>query len=1066
MKTIYRTIILMLSLSIFAGCEKRESILEEPTVELSATMEYEVKTKTSLSDLADGYYYPLWSSADEIGIYADEDKVPVKFTLKTGAGTTGATFSGTREGENYLAIYPYSAAGNIENGAISLTLPQIQQYVAGSFGPDSYPMIARSTSSGQLEFKNLCAVMKISITGEAAIRSIKLTAKDENTFLSGNAKVDIGYETSPQLQMADGGSNSVILDCAGTELLKDTVTDFHIVIPAQMYKGGLDIEIDVYSDTIVKSVSSDLQFQRSQIRHLKGMELGLEISEHDRQLAKEKAALIAIYNALDGDNWTNNENWCSDKPVGEWYGVSIDYSNGYITRLELYFNNAKGKIPSEIGDLTHLRYLRIGDTEISYIPKEIGNLINLNYLSIGGHAVKTTPKEIDNLVHLTSIDLWGENVVDFQPTLSTLVNLIHARVTINSGTGFISGLAELKNLKSLSYSSNMTQFPNEIRRMTQLERLDFTYSNMQGVTIPSWLSELKNLKYLSLFGCGLIGEIPEDLGNLVEIEQLELGVNNLSGSIPSSFSNLKQLRELNIKYNNLSGEIPESIVGMPWFQYRWGEIVLGNQFSLDNIKLCGPEFKVVDIYGKTVDSKKIYEENKYTIFYQWRPSEYIETTMLLKELYEKYHEKGLEIIADTGDSFTEITALNTPWINFIRGDGNHIYINEDPYYTIDSYPMWYWGFPCITVIDSCKNVVYSNLIDNIGIDGFLASKFGDIDYYISTDYSQDGVPATLQSATEGKGINVVLLGDGYSDRQIADGTYKRDMEFAYNNLFTEEPYNSYRNLFNVSYVNVVSATEGFDYGSTALSCGFGDGTYVYGNDNKCFEYAQKVVDGENINETLMVVVLNSNRYAGTCFMYYPGSSGDYGSGPSVAYFPKGEDETVFAQLLHHEACGHGFAKLADEYAYEYMGTVPMEEVTNTQTQQSEWGWWKNVDFTDDLALIKWARFISDTRYQYDGLGAFEGGLTYWSGVWRPTDNSIMRYNYGGFNAPSREAIYYRMHKLAYGSEWEYDYEKFAEYDAVNRKSSAEAAMTTSQVLPLQPMEPTHPPVVVPRQWKR
>ena len=277
MKTIYRTIILMLSLSIFAGCEKREAMLENATVELSATMEYELKTKTSLSDLADGYYYPLWSSADEIGIYADGDKVPVKFTLKTGAGTTGATFSGTREGENYLAIYPYSAAGNIENGAISLTLPQIQQYVAGSFGPDSYPMIARSTSSGQLEFKNLCAVMKISITGEAAIRSIKLTAKDENTFLSGNAKVDIGYETSPQLQMADGGSNSVILDCAGTELSKDTVTDFHIVIPAQMYKGGLDIEIDVYSDTVVKSVSSDLQFQRSQIRHLKGMELGLEM---------------------------------------------------------------------------------------------------------------------------------------------------------------------------------------------------------------------------------------------------------------------------------------------------------------------------------------------------------------------------------------------------------------------------------------------------------------------------------------------------------------------------------------------------------------------------------------------------------------------------------------------------------------------------------------------------------------------------------------------------------------------------------------------------------------------
>ena len=1064
MKAIYRIFIFTLLLGLMASCNREELALELTNVELSAIMESGAKTKTTLSGLEEGMYYPLWSAGDEIAVYVDGDSSPVKFTLKSGEESTEATFSGTRDGESYCAIYPFSAAEVMQNGTISLTLSQTQQYVAASFGPDSYPMIAQG-SDGVLNFKNLCAVMKVSIKGEAAIRSITLVAKDSAAILSGSATVDANNTSSPVLKMAEGGSNSLTLECSGIELSKDNATDFHFVIPAQSYKGGFEIVIDTYTEQITKTVSADLEFKRSQIRHLKGMELGLELSEHEKQLAKEKAALIAIYNALDGDNWNNNTNWCSDKPIDEWYGVSVDYKSGYVIRLELYFNNAQGEIPSEIENLEHLTYLRIGDTKISHIPKEIGKLINLNYLSIGGHAVKTTPKEIDNLVHLTSIDLWGENVVDFQPTLSTLVNLIYARVTINSGTGFISGLAELKNLKSLSYSSNMTQFPDEIRRMTQLERLDFTYSNMQGVTIPSWLSELTNLKYLSLFGCGLIGEIPEDLGNLVKIEQLELGVNNLSGSIPSSFSNLKQLRELNIKYNNLSGEIPESIVGMPWFQYRWGEIVLGNQFSLDNIKLCGPEFMVVDIYGKTVDSKKIYEENKYTIFYQWRPSEYIETTMLLKNLYEKYHEKGLEIIADTGDSFAEIAALDTPWINFIRGNGNHIYVNDDPYYTIDSYPMRYWGIPCITVIDSCKNVVYSNLIDDMSVDAFLSSKFDDIDYYISTDYSQDGVSVTLQSASEGNGINIVLLGDGYSDRQIADGTYKRDMEFAYSNLFTEEPYRSYKNLFNVSYVNAVSATEGFEHGNTALSCGFGEGTYVYGNDDKCFAYAQNVVASQKMNETLVVVVLNSDRYAGTCFMYYPGGySNDYGSGPAVAYFPKGTDESVFAQLLHHEACGHGFAKLADEYSYEYMGEVPAEEVTGTKDQQANWGWWKNVDFTDDKALVRWAKFLSDARYQYDGLGVFEGGMTYWSGVWRPTENSIMRHNYGGFNAPSREAIYHRIHKLAYGEDWEYDYEKFVEYDAKNRKSSAEAAVIASQVLPLEPMKPTHPPVVIPHSW--
>ena len=45
----------------------------------------------------------------------------------------------------------------------------------------------------------------------------------------------------------------------------------------------------------------------------------------------------------------------------------------------------------------------------------------------------------------------------------------------------------------------------------------------------------------------------------------------------------------------------------------------------------------------------------------------------------------------------------------------------------------------------------------------------------------------------------------------------------------------------------------------------------------------------------------------------------------------------------------------------------------------------------------------------------------------------MRESYAdlGFNAPSREAIYYRIHKLAYGEDWQYDYETFVQQDLKN-----------------------------------
>ena len=352
---------------------------------------------------------------------------------------------------------------------------------------------------------------------------------------------------------------------------------------------------------------------------------------------------------------------------------------------------------------------------------------------------------------------------------------------------------------------------------------------------------------------------------------------------------------------------------------------------------------------------------------------------------------------------------------------------------------------------------------------FVGYKYDDLpedsDFYISSDFSNDGKVTTLQSATEGKGINIVLMGDAYSDRQIADGTYGADMKYIYDNLFTEEPYKSFKEYFNVYSVNVVSATEGYEHEGATLGGYFGDGTLVGGNDSKCFEYAAKAVGEQNMDETLVVVAMNSNNYAGTCYMYNPSSTtGTYGSGASVAYFPKGGDKETFARLLHHEACGHGFAKLADEYAYESMGAVPSDYASQIQTQQSSWGWWKNVDFTGDVSSVRWNAFTNDSRYANEGLGAFEGGLTYWTGVWRPTENSIMRDNTGGFNAPSREAIYCRIHKLAYGDSWNYSYEDFVTYDEINRKASSSSAPRRSSGRQTR-WEPLHPPVVVGKSWK-
>lgn len=264
------------------------------------------------------------------------------------------------------------------------------------------------------------------------------------------------------------------------------------------------------------------------------------------------------------------------------------------------------------------------------------------------------------------------------------------------------------------------------------------------------------------------------------------------------------------------------------------------------------------------------------------------------------------------------------------------------------------------------------------------------------------------------------------------------------------------------YVNAVSKNEGYvTGGETVFSCYFGEGTHVGGADELCMQYAQSVgFTDEQMQDVLIIVMMNSTKYAGTCWMYYNTNCiGDYGRGTSVAYFPIGTSYEDLSAVLHHEAGGHGFAKLADEYAYEYMGTIPDHEILEYQRSREDYGWWKNTDYISDPTQVYWSKFIDDSRYDFENIGVYEGACTYWKGAYRPTESSIMRNNVGGFNAPSREAIYYRIHKLAYGESWPYDYEEFVSWD-LNRRVRSRSVSVSQKKYPL-----AAPPVIINARWE-
>lgn len=1108
MKTIYRLLVLFLMLTSIWGCVKTELVEEISNVELTASMEYEAETRTSLSGLENGMYYPLWSADDEIAVFADGDSEPSRFTLNSGEGTTVASFTGSRQGDEYVAIYPYDMADNMSDGIISLTLPQTQKYVPDSFGQNAFPMLAVGGSDGMLKFMNLCSVLKISLTGRAAIRSITVSANDKDTYLSGPALVNAAASMD-YLTMTEGASNTVVLECKGAKI--EETPDFHIVIPSQTYKGGLTLEIDAYTDTITKIIDTDLVFERSQIRMIKDFELNSEVPDIIPEAIPDNEIW---YTTTDGNiviPYATNvfgANIISNVYKGDKGVITFD---GRVTEIgRMAFANLNGRykestlksiyIPQSVDKIGISPFYWCVNLECVYLPNKLSDVANENPFSgcmklkefhtdlasddkrcliIDSELVAFAPYEISEYTTPAGVERIGAYAFSHACDLRKIV--------ISEGVKSIEG----KAFSACSEDKVICEFYDH-------------YTSLEEVYLPASLTEIGgytfHLQYNIKKFYGTCKFVSDDGYSLI-VEDYYKGktylVNFASGAglteyiIPEgveaiesyAFYKVESLNELTFP-STLSGiESSAAFEGTYNIERIFGPSVLDDNRSL------------------VVDGTLLYVAPKNLIHYTTPPGV---SKISYEGLADKPEMESVVIsdevvtVVDSHDGLYGKVPLGyilqqNPNLKTVTISANMRILGNDPLGSGSG-----WGeslnvetvylrarippiidhnfpekipalFPNLTIYVPNESLsTYLNSLDWAPYRGYFKGyNYTDLpenDTYVSSDYSNDGSVTTLQTATKGNGIDIVLMGDAYSDRQITDGTYKADMENLYNNLFTEEPYKSFKDLFNVYYINVVSVTEGYEHRGAALGGFFGNGTYVGGNDNAVFDYALNAISEAEMNEALIIVAMNSDAYAGTCYMYYPSDeSKDYGSGASVAYFPKGSDKAMFAQLLHHEACGHGFAKLADEYYYS--GTIPDAEITNLKNQNS-WGWWKNTDFTSDTSQVKWAKFLDDERYAGEGLGVFEGAHTYEFGAYRPTEESIMKYNIGGFNAPSREAIYYRIHKLAYGDDWEYDYEKFVEYDAINRISASATAPQKRRANYVEKQyEPLPPPVVVGKTWR-
>ncbi len=343
---------------------------------------------------------------------------------------------------------------------------------------------------------------------------------------------------------------------------------------------------------------------------------------------------------------------------------------------------------------------------------------------------------------------------------------------------------------------------------------------------------------------------------------------------------------------------------------------------------------------------------------------------------------------------------------------------------------------------------YQGMETHAGRAGEVVFKLEEVDYTTSVTVEQydydygDGDVIVLNEATKGLGVNLVFLGDCYDAKDIASGSYLADLKEAFGYYFAVEPYATYKDYFNVYAVFGVSADSGMGTVNTIRDAKFGSQYSLSGispDFEVCYEYATKANPNINSDQTLVVLVENTTNYGGICYMWSDGSA--------VACCPKSADPYPydFRGIVQHEAGGHGFGKLADEYIY-VNNFISECSCCNPHDDKlivgKSFGWYRNLELTGDVNEVGWSHLIFHPQYSNE-VDIYEGGFYHSRSVYRSEPTSCMNNNIPYFSAISRQAIVERI--MEYAGE-EFNLEKFYAND-----SDAFGAATRS-IVPELPIE--------------
>ena len=1016
---IFTNILVLSSMAVSVACNETEERGSEARTINAVIVQPDTRTSLNGPD-ANGVYKTVWSSGDQIMVFSGD--LACRYILKSGENTNKGVFEGYGNSEDLVAVYPLSIGISRTGATIEVGLPEVQEYVSGNIPLGAYPMLG-IYGDETFSFRNLCSVLKVPMFGDATVKSITFTPNNAGVKASGKAVINVN---STKLEMDDNSKPSVKLDCPDVKLSAQP-TDFHFVVPAQIYPGGFTLTIATDKGDVVKTLKSDITLDRSVLYPIEAFECKIDSKENIIfEDANFKAYLVANFDT-DGDGEISKEEALA------------------ITKIIVGTKDIESLAGIEhMANLTELRcegpwsiFEPEEDPEGKLKTLDVSKNVNLTILYCGFN-------------QLTSLDVTNNPKIEQLRCAGNNLNSLD----VSKNTELIEFEAYNNRLSSIDVSNN-----------PELEYIDLTNNQIKSIDV----SNNPELDYIDLTN-NQIKSI--DVSKNLELERITCSDNKLTSI---DVTNNQKLTTLNISGNSIVkidlGNNPE-LKHLICNKNKISELELSNNKKLERLNVndnnltsltvnCCPEIEILNANNNLIKEMDISELTSLSDFYcSGNP---LETLYVfdgqIDALFEKEIPSTTKIVVKGTEPGEDEVFTVTPTLFDIDGYEQDITmtVTANMSYSIDSQPEWISkksdnsGVYTFTVSANTTSSARSGeiIFKNANNSFLTVTVKQGIQTYTSSDYSQDGQVTRIHSVTVGKGIDVVFVGDAFADKD--QDLFNKYVELGKEAFFTEEPFRSTKDRFNIYRIGSVSKNgiitqEG---GDTKFSAQFEQGTYVGGDNNLVNSFVKASIPSVDLTKTIIFVIINKAKYAGTCHMY--------SNNQAVCYVPLCRNENEYAQTLRHEGCGHGFGKLADEYFYDSMGRIPDDKVSELKKWKGfAYGFYENVDLTSDPNTILWSKFISDSRYS-GKVSVYEGGYTYPYGVYRPTDNSIMRYNTGGFNAPSREAIYKKIMKFSEGNAWTYDYETFVAFDAparsaeaVTRAAAQCAAVDKANFIPLAP----------------